>query len=74
MTSPKVFIEEQLALRTDMVSRLESMRKHLARPSSEGAVGMGRNYEDVTEEAVANLERQIAELDERVERLRSGNA
>jgi len=74
MTSPLVFIEEQLALRADMVSRLEMMKNHIANPGSDGSIGIGIDYEDVTEETVADLEARIADIDERVERMRSGNA
>ena len=74
MTSPLVFIEEQLAFKADMVSRLEMMKNHLANPGSSGATGVGINYEDVTERAVADLEAQIADIDQRVEGMRSGNA
>jgi hypothetical protein len=73
MTYPKVFIEEQLALRADMVSRVEMMKRHLTNPGSEGSIGVGMNYDDVTEETVADLEAKIADIDERVERLRRGN-
>ena len=74
MSSPKVFIEEQLALRADMASRLDMMKKHLSNPGSSGAIGLGINYEDVTEAAVADLEARIADIDNRIERMRRGNA
>jgi hypothetical protein len=73
MSSPKSFIEEQLALRADMESRLDMMKKHLAQPGSTGSIGAARNYEDITEEAVADLEARIADIDERVGRMRAGN-
>jgi hypothetical protein len=73
MTSPKTFIEEQLALRADMASRLDMMKRHLSNPGSSGSITIGINFEDVTEETVADLEAKIAEVDERLDRLRHGN-
>jgi hypothetical protein len=53
-----------------MTSRLEMIKKHLANPGSDGAIGLGVNYEEVTEAAAADVEARIAEIDERLERMR----
>jgi len=56
-----------------MVSRMEMMKRHLENPGSRGSIGVGRNYEDVTEETVADLEAKITDIDDRLDRLRRGN-
>lgn len=73
MSSPKVFIEQQLARRTELVQRIEMMRNHLA-GASENAIGSGENYVDVTERDIEKYEAEILDIDASVARMRDGNA
>ncbi len=74
MSSPMVYIEEQLALRESLARSVELMENHLGDPQRSPRFGMLESSEDVTEERVAELKEQIADIDARIERLRSGNA
>ena len=73
MTSPKVFIEEQLARREELVGRIEMMSNHLA-GKSENAVGSGVNFKDTTSDDIERDEAEIAEIDASIAKMRDGNA
>jgi len=73
MSSPKVFVEEQLARRDELTSRIEMMRNYLA-GKSENAFGSGRDYVDTTQDDIDRDEAEIAAIDARIAQLRDGNA
>lgn len=72
MTSPKIFIEEQLVRKGEIVERIEMMRNHL-NGKSENAVGSGRNYVDTTQDDIERLEAEIAEIDASIAKMQDGN-
>jgi hypothetical protein len=74
MSSPKVFIEEQLALRTGLVTQLEQMENHLAEPRRSPSFGTHRNFEQATEQSIEWVKEKIADIDARIARLESVNA
>lgn len=73
MSSPKVFIDQQLARRAELVQRIEMMKNHLA-GASENAIGSGENYVDVTQRDIEKHEAEIADIDASVVKMRDGNA
>lgn len=73
MSSPKVFIEEQLARKAELTQRIELMRNHLA-GRSENAVGSGEDFVDVTERDIEHHEAEIADIDARIARMKHGDA
>ena len=74
MATPLTYIEEQLALREDMAKSIELMENHLADPQRSPRFGMLKDSKDVTVKRISELKEQIADIDARIERLRSGNA
>lgn len=64
MSSPKVYLEEQLALREQLARQLAFMEKGFEARSG---------GEDMTEESIARVRLEVAELDARIERLRTGS-
>lgn len=72
MTSPKVFIEELLARKQELVERIGMMRNHLD-GKSENAVGSGRNFVDTTQQEIERLEAEIAEINSSIARMRDGH-
>ena len=73
MSSPKVFIEEQLARKAELVRRIEMMRNHLA-GRSESAVGSSKDHVDVTQTQLEEHEAEIADINARIARMRDGKA
>lgn len=73
MSSPKVFVETQLARRAELIQRIEMMRNHLA-GASENAVGSGEDFVDVTEQDIERHEAEIADIDASVAKLRDGHS
>ena len=63
MASPLTHIEDLMSRREQLVSSVELMENHLADPQRSPKFGMLENSEDVTEERIADLKRQIAEID-----------
>ena len=74
MATPLTYIEDQLALREELVKSVELMENHLAEPHRTPSVGFHAGGESITAESLARVKEQIAEIDERIERLRVGNA
>ena len=73
MSSPKIFIEEQLAMRGEKAQRIVMMKNYLA-GANEDAVGSSENFMDVTQREIDRLESEIAEIDGRIAKLKNGNA
>lgn len=74
MATPLVFIEEELRRRAGLVKQLELMENSLADPRRTPAFGTHSNRVSTTQAEVEALRAQIADIDERVERMRAGNA
>lgn len=72
MSSPKVFMDEQLARKAELIQRIEMMRNHLA-GFSDNAVGAGEDYVDVTQRNIESHEAEIADIDARIARMRNSD-
>ena len=73
MSSPLVFLEEQVALRASLAEQVKLMENHLADPQRSPSFGTLKNSEPTTVESIATVKAQIEEIDARIERLRAGN-
>ena len=72
MSSPKVYLEELVARKAELSSRLEMMENHLA--GRESPLGSWEDYKDVTERDASNLRAELAHIDEEIERVSSGRS
>ena len=73
MSSPRTFIEDQLARRAELLRSIEMMENHLANPKASPSFGMLEDSKDVTPARIAALREQVAEIDDSVDRMRRGN-
>ncbi|MEA3061822.1 MAG: hypothetical protein QOJ94_1603 [Sphingomonadales bacterium] len=73
MSSPKVFIEEQLATRANLADQLRLMENHLAQPQQSPSFGTLENSAPTTEEAIARVKAQIADINARIAKMAGGN-
>jgi cell division protein FtsB len=73
MSSPKIFIDEQLAQRDEIARRIELVKNQLP-GAHEDSVGSSENFIDVTQREIDKLEAEIVEIDARIAQLKGGNA
>lgn len=64
MATPKVYLEELMERKAALTSQLQLMENHQADPQGNPSFGTHSNHTDTTEESIATVKAQIAELDE----------
>jgi hypothetical protein len=67
-------LEKYIARRADLSQQLRLMENHLADPKGNPSFGMHEGAEDTTEQNVATVKDQIAELDDLIAKMDSGNS
>ena len=74
MPTPLSFIEDELARKAGLERQVELMENQLAKPRGNPSFGSRSGSADNTQKQIDLLKGQIAEIEERVEQMRPGNA